>query len=70
MADGTIVTVSLFDYTLTIVRLDKLSLLFGYLFHLATLIGVIFALHVNDRVQQYRACFMPAVRLGRCSPAT
>lgn len=64
MADGTIVTVSLFDYTLTIVRLDKLSLLFGYLFHLATLIGVIFALHVNDRVQQISSIIYAGSALG------
>jgi multicomponent Na+:H+ antiporter subunit D len=40
---------------LTPVRVDRLSLLFGLLFHIAALIGVIFALHVRDRVQDIAA---------------
>jgi multicomponent Na+:H+ antiporter subunit D len=34
-------------YTLTPFRVDKLSLLFGYLFHLAAFIGFIYALHLK-----------------------
>ena len=30
--------ITLFDYRLTIVRIDELSLLFGYLFHIAVLL--------------------------------
>lgn len=41
--------------TLMPVRVDELSLLFGYLFHLAAFIGVLFALHVEDSVQQAAA---------------
>jgi multicomponent Na+:H+ antiporter subunit D len=52
---GTTVTLQLFDYTLTPVRVDDLALLFGYLFHLAAFIGVVFALHVKDRVQDVAA---------------
>jgi multicomponent Na+:H+ antiporter subunit D len=52
---GTMVTLQLFDYTLTPVRIDELSLLFGYLFHLAAFIGVVFALHVKDRIQDIAA---------------
>ncbi len=37
---------------LTLVRIDRLSLLFAYLFHLAALLGGIFALHEKDKVQQ------------------
>ena len=32
-------------------RVDKLSLVFGYVFHLAAFLGAIYALHVRDRVQ-------------------
>ncbi len=35
-------------YTLTPYRADKLSLLFGYLFHLAAFIGFVYALHLGD----------------------
>ena len=35
-------------YTLTVFEVDRMSLLFGYLFHLATFIGNLFALHLED----------------------
>ena len=47
--------VALFDYELTLLRVDKLSLLFGYLFHLAAFIGVVYSLHVRDATQQVSA---------------
>ena len=49
--DGSHFNVALFDYELQLLRVDKLSLLFGYLFHLAALIAVIYSLHVRDTVQ-------------------
>ena len=49
--DGSHFNVALFDYELQLLRVDKLSLLFGYLFHLAALIVVIYSLHVRDTVQ-------------------
>lgn len=49
---GEFFNLGLFDYSLTVMRVDQLSLLFGYLFHIAAFIGVIFALHDDDRVQQ------------------
>jgi multicomponent Na+:H+ antiporter subunit D len=39
--------VPLMAYQLTLYKVDKLALLFGYLFQLAALIGVIFSLHVR-----------------------
>jgi multicomponent Na+:H+ antiporter subunit D len=38
----------LLGYTLTPYRADKLSLLFGYLFHLAAFLGFLYALHLGD----------------------
>jgi len=40
--------IELLGYTLTPYRADKLSLLFGYLFHLAAFIGFLYALHLGD----------------------
>ena len=40
--------IAFLDYTLTPFRVDKLSLLFGYLFHLAAFLGFLYALHVGD----------------------
>ncbi len=42
------VTYSIFDYTLTLLRIDKLSLIFGILFHIAAFLGFIFSLHIRD----------------------
>jgi multicomponent Na+:H+ antiporter subunit D len=45
-------TVRLFDYTLVMLRVDKLSLIFGYIFTLAAFLSTIYALHMRDTVQQ------------------
>jgi len=42
--------IDLLGYTLTPYRADKLSLLFGYLFHLAAFLGFLYALHLGDDV--------------------
>ena len=44
--------VALLDTRLELLRADKLSLLFGLLFHIAAFLGAVFALHVRDRLQQ------------------
>lgn len=42
----------LFGLTLTTVRVDGLSLVFSYAFLLAALLGVVYALHIDDTLQQ------------------
>jgi multicomponent Na+:H+ antiporter subunit D len=42
---------SLFGLDLVTMRIDKLSLVFGYVFLIATFLGVIYALHVGDWIQ-------------------
>lgn len=54
----------LFGTELTLVYVDKLSLLFAYLFHLAAFFGGIFALHVKDRVQQIAALAYAGSAIG------
>lgn len=49
---------------LTLVKVDRLSLLFGYLFHLAALIGGIYALHIKDRMQQIAALAYAGSAIG------
>jgi multicomponent Na+:H+ antiporter subunit D len=48
---GQLGQVKIFDLTLTMTRVDPLSLMFGYVFLLATFIAAIFALHLKDNVQ-------------------
>ena len=54
----------LFGYELTLVRIDALSLLFGYLFHLAALIGLIYALRVKGAVEQAAALVYAGAAIG------
>ncbi|MEE2711769.1 MAG: Na(+)/H(+) antiporter subunit D [Planctomycetota bacterium] len=48
---GTTATLQLFGYELNFLRVDKLSKVFGYIFHIAAFLSVIYALHLKDRVQ-------------------
>jgi multicomponent Na+:H+ antiporter subunit D len=62
--EGESVTVSLLGYQLTPYRVDRLSLLFGYLFHVAALIGIVFSLHLQDRSQHLPALLYAGSALG------
>lgn len=52
------------DYQLTPFRADKLSLMFGYVFHIAALIAIIYSLHVRDTLQQVSAMLYAGSGLG------
>lgn len=47
----TSIDLSLHLFDLSLVSVDRLSLMFGYLFHLACFICLIYALHLKDRMQ-------------------
>lgn len=49
--DGSFWSLYFAGYDLQVLRVDKLSLLFGYLFHLAALLAAIYSLHVKDSLQ-------------------
>jgi len=55
---------SLFEYQLTPYRVDKLSLMFGYVFHIAAFIGIIYSLHLRDTMQQVSAMLYAGSGLG------
>ena len=61
---GAVLQLSLFDYDLTPVRVDKLGLVFGYIFHIALLINVIFSLHVKDTVQHVTGLIYAGSAIG------
>ena len=52
------------DYTLIPYRVDRLSLLFGYLFHIGAFLGVVFALQVRDTLQHVAALLYAGSALG------
>ncbi len=62
--EGASQVLTLFDFTLTLVRTDTLSLLFGYLFHLAALIAVIYSLHHKDTTQHVFGALYAGSSLG------
>ncbi|MGF1610199.1 MAG: Na(+)/H(+) antiporter subunit D [Kiloniellales bacterium] len=64
LPDGASGSIELFQYTLVLVRVDKLSLVFGYIFHLAALLGIIYALHVRDGVQHVAGVLYPGSAIG------
>ena len=69
IAPGTYYSFHLFGYTLTPVRIDSLSLVFGYIFHIAAAISIIYAFHMRDTVQQvagliYAGCAIGGVFAG------
>lgn len=61
---GALVSVSLFDYELNPVRVDRLSLVWGYIFHLALLLNIIFSLHVRDNTQHVAGLIYAASAIG------
>jgi len=52
------------NYPLELMRVDKLSLLFGYLFHIASFIAIIYALQVRDTTQQVAGLLYAGSALG------
>lgn len=64
LPDGTGTSIVLFDYTLVLVHSDRLSDLFGFLFHLAALLGFIFAFGVRSRLEQVAAMLYAGSALG------
>jgi len=53
-----------FGMNLVLFEVDRLSFIFGILFHIAAIIAVIFSWHVEDRPQQLMAMLYPASALG------
>lgn len=64
-----VIQAEIFDFTLTLTQIDNLSLVWGYIFHLAALISVIYQLHVKDNMQDvsgimYAGAAIAAVFVG------
>ena len=62
--EGAYLQFAFLDYQLTPYRVDKLSLMFGYVFHIAALIGIIYSLHLRDTMQQVAAMLYAGSALG------
>jgi multicomponent Na+:H+ antiporter subunit D len=53
-----------FGHELTLMRVDQLSLVFSYIFHIALFVGLLFALHVKDTTQHVAALIYGGSALG------
>lgn len=53
-----------FGYTLVLARVDRLSLLFGYIFHLIAFLGLLYSLHVEDPLELGAALAYAGCALG------
>ena len=51
MEPGLYGRVGIFDYELTFARIDKLSLVFGYIFHIMAILGAVYSFHLRDSIQ-------------------
>lgn len=61
---GSYWNVTILDYNISLGRVDKLSLIFGYIFTLITFIGILFALKVKDDLQHVSALLYAGGALG------
>lgn len=61
---GDFAQVRIFTYELTLNRVDGLSLIFGYIFSFAGFLGVLYALHVKDSVQDTTALMYAGAAIG------
>ncbi len=64
LGEGTHFRIDFLDYHLVLGRVDKLSLLFAYIFHLISFIAILYALHVKDNLQQMMGLLYAGSALG------
>jgi len=64
LAPGESHQLHLFDLELTVVRVDRLSLVFGYIFCLAAFLAAVYALHVKDTLQHVAAMVYVGAAVG------
>lgn len=62
--EGSWITYSIMEFELQLMKVDRLSLMFGYLFHIAALIALTYSLHVKDKLQQVAGMLYAGSALG------
>ncbi|WP_100656787.1 Na(+)/H(+) antiporter subunit D [Alteromonas flava] len=58
------VNIEILGFELGLLSVDKLAMMFGYLFHVAALLSLIYSLHVEDKVQQVAGLLYAGSALG------
>ena len=62
--EGVYLQFAFLDYQLIPYSVDKLSLMFAYVFHIAAFIAIVYSLHVRDTVQQVAGMMYAGSGLG------
>jgi multicomponent Na+:H+ antiporter subunit D len=63
---GTKASITLFGYSLTLLRLDALAFPFALIFMIAAVLNAIYALHQDDRMQDSAAMIYGGAAVGAC----
>ncbi|WP_100642831.1 Na(+)/H(+) antiporter subunit D [Alteromonas facilis] len=58
------VNIQVLGFELGLLSVDKLAMMFGYLFHIAAFLSLIYSLHVEDKVQQVSGLLYAGSALG------
>lgn len=61
---GTSLGFDIAGFSLEVYRVDKLSLLFGYIFHIAAFLAILFSIHVKDTLQQISGLLYAGSAIG------
>ena len=61
---GSFGSISVFGFEQTLVHVDKLSRLFGYIFYISSTLGIVFAWHRDDWVEQATALVYVGAAIG------
>ncbi len=64
MPDGTHWVIDFLDFNLILVKVDRLSLVFGYIFHLIAFIAILYAIHVKNDIEYWSAFLYSGSALG------
>lgn len=64
LSSGFVLTLPLLGYDLVPVQVDRLALIFGWLFHVAAFIGILFSLNAASRFEQVSAVVYAGSALG------
>jgi multicomponent Na+:H+ antiporter subunit D len=64
LTEGHVITIQAIGFELVPYRIDRLSLLFGYVFTLAAFISALFSLHLRDRLQHVSGLVYAGSALG------
>lgn len=62
--EGSHWTLKFLDYNLILVNVDKISILFGYIYHIITFLALLYSLHVKETAQHMAALLYAGAALG------